>query len=105
MTAMLSMLLLGAVSWVFRIAFVTLLPAERLPARLQTGLEYLAPAVLAAIVAVELSSLVRDAEPLDAMVLLAAGSVIGLVAFHTRNLSLACALGVGVVLIVDYLPW
>ena len=70
MIALVSMLVLGAVSWVFRIAFITLLPAERLPARLQNDLEYLAPAVLAAIVAVELIALVRDAEPVDAVVLL-----------------------------------
>jgi branched-subunit amino acid transport protein len=100
MIALLSMLVLGAVSWVLRIAFITLLPADRLPARLKNRLEYLAPAVLAAIVAVELIALVRDAEPIDAVVLLAAGAAIGLVAFHTRNISIACALGVGAVLIL-----
>ncbi|WP_158291006.1 AzlD domain-containing protein [Kribbella antiqua] len=94
------MLLLGAVSWVLRIAFITLLPADRLPARLKSGLEYLAPAVLASIVAVELVALVRDAQPADAGVLLAAGAAIGIVAYRTRNVSIACALGVGVVLIL-----
>ena len=97
---MIAMLLLGAVSWVLRIAFITLLPAERLPARLRDGLEYLAPAVLASIVAVELVALIRDAQPADAAVLLAAGAAIGMVAYRTRNISIACALGVGVVLIL-----
>ncbi|TCO45607.1 branched-subunit amino acid transport protein [Kribbella antiqua] len=97
---MIAMLLLGAVSWVLRIAFITLLPADRLPARLKSGLEYLAPAVLASIVAVELVALVRDAQPADAGVLLAAGAAIGIVAYRTRNVSIACALGVGVVLIL-----
>jgi branched-subunit amino acid transport protein len=97
---MIAMLLLGAVSWVLRIAFITLLPAERLPARLRDGLEYLAPAVLASIVAVELVALVRDAQPADAAVLVAAGAAIGVVAYRTRNISIACALGVGVVLIL-----
>jgi branched-subunit amino acid transport protein len=97
---MIAMLLLGAVSWVLRIAFITLLPGDRLPARLRNSLEYLAPAVLAAIVAVELIALVRHAEPVDAVVLLAAGAVIGLVAYRTRNVSIACALGVGAVLIL-----
>jgi branched-subunit amino acid transport protein len=97
---MIAMLLLGAVSWVLRIAFITLLPAERLPARMKSGLEYLAPAVLASIVAVELVALVRDAQPADAGVLLAAGAAIGLVAYRTRNVSIACVLGVGVVLIL-----
>jgi branched-subunit amino acid transport protein len=97
---MIAMLLLGAVSWVLRIAFITLLPGDRLPDRLRNSLEYLAPAVLAAIVSVELIALVRDAEPIDAAVLLGAGAVIGLVAYHTRNVSIACALGVGAVLIL-----
>lgn len=100
MIALLSMLVLGAVSWVFRIAFITLLPADRLPARLHNHLEYLAPAVLAAIVAVELIALVRHAEPLDAVVLLAAGATIAVVAHRTRNISIACALGVAAVLIL-----
>jgi branched-subunit amino acid transport protein len=101
MTAGISMLALGAVCWVFRIAFVTLLPADRLPARLRASLEHLAPAVLAAIVAVELVGLVRNAPPADAMTLLAASAVIGVVAGLTRNLSIACALGLGLVLILD----
>jgi branched-subunit amino acid transport protein len=104
MTALLSMLVLGAVSWLFRIAFITLLPADRLPARLQKDLDYLAPAVLASIVAVELTDLVRGAPPVDALALLAAGAFIALVAYRTHNLSVACALGIGVVLGLDYLP-
>ena len=100
MNALLSMVLLGLVSWVLRIVFITLLPAP--PARLQSGLEYLAPAVLAAIVAVELVTLVRDARPVDGVVLLLAGAAIGLVAYRTRNLTIACALGVGVVLMLGF---
>jgi branched-subunit amino acid transport protein len=102
-TALAAMVALGAVSWVLRIAFITLLPADRLPARLREGLEYLAPAVLAAIVTVELVGLARDAEPLDAMALAAAGAAIGVVAYRTHNLSIACALGAGVVVILDFL--
>jgi branched-subunit amino acid transport protein len=101
MTAWMSMLALGAVCWVFRIAFVTLLPADRLPARFRASLEHLAPAVLAAIVAVELVGLVRSATPADALTLLAAGAVIGVVAGRTRNLSIACALGLGLVVVLD----
>jgi branched-subunit amino acid transport protein len=104
MNALIPMLILGAVSWLLRIAFVTLFPADRLPARLQNSLEYLPPAVLAAIVAVELVALIRDAEPVDATVLLAAGLTIGVIAHHTRNISVACGLGAAVVLVLDYLP-
>jgi branched-subunit amino acid transport protein len=42
------------------------LPADRLPARFQAGLEHLAPAVLAAIIATELVGLVAGAQPVDA---------------------------------------
>jgi hypothetical protein len=38
-----------------------------------------------------------------AMTLAAAGAAIGLVAYRTRNLSIACALGAAAVLILDYL--
>jgi branched-subunit amino acid transport protein len=101
MTALMSMLALGVVCWVFRIAFITLLPAERLPSRLQASLEHLAPAVLAALVAVEVVGLVRGAQPVDALALVAASVLIGVVAHRTRNLSIACALGLGVVLALD----
>jgi branched-subunit amino acid transport protein len=103
MTAWISMLALAAVCWILRIAFITLLPADRLPTSLRASLEHLAPAVLAAIVAVELVGLVRSAPPGDALTLLAAGAVIGVVAHRTRNLSIACALGLGLVLVLDLL--
>jgi branched-subunit amino acid transport protein len=102
MTVLLAFLALGAVSWVLRITFVTLVPADRLPARLRTGLDYLPPAVLASIVAVELTTLLADAEPLNATLLLAAAATIGWVAHRTHNLSLACILGVAAVLLLDY---
>jgi branched-subunit amino acid transport protein len=104
MTALLALLALGAVSWVLRITFVNLLPADRLPTRLRNGLEYLAPAVLSAIIAVELTTSIRNTDPLHATFLLVAGAGIGWVAYRTRNVSLACALGVGVVLLLDCLP-
>ncbi|MET9315864.1 AzlD domain-containing protein [Kribbella sp. NPDC003505] len=104
MTALLALLALGAISWVLRIIFITLVPADRLPARLRDGLEYLAPAVLSSIIAVELMRLVHDAESLDLTILLAGAATIGWVAHRTRNISLACGLGVAVVLILDYAP-
>ena len=101
---MIALLALGAASWVMRITFITLLPADRLPARVRYSLEYLAPAVLASIVAVELTAFVRDAEPVDVPILLGAAAVIGWTAHRTRNISLACGLGVVVVFLLDYAP-
>ena len=57
--------------------------------------------MLAALVAVEVVGLVRGTQPVDALALLAASVVIGVVAHCTRNLSIACALGLGVVLVLD----
>jgi branched-subunit amino acid transport protein len=101
MTALWSMLALGIVCWVFRIAFVMLLPAERLPDRIRSSLEHLAPAVLASIVAVHVVALVRHASPGSALTLLGAIAIIGVVAYRIRNLSIVCALGLGLVLVLD----
>ncbi len=101
MSALLSMLVLGVVSWVLRISFVTLLPAERLPAAVREALTHLAPAALAAIVVVELVDLARDAGPYDALPLVMAGALIGVLAYLTRNLTLACAAGLGLVVVLD----
>jgi branched-subunit amino acid transport protein len=101
MIALLSMLALGIVSWMFRIAFVMLLPAERLPDRVRSSLEHLAPAVLASIVAVQVVALVRHSSPGSALPLLGAIAIIGVVAYRIRNLSIVCALGLGLVLVLD----
>jgi branched-subunit amino acid transport protein len=101
MTALVSMLALGAVCWLFRIAFVTIVPAERLPRGMQASLEHLAPAVLAAIVAVDLVGLVRSGAPLRATTLILASILTGIVAYRTRNLSIVSALGLAVVLVLD----
>lgn len=101
MTALVSMLALAAVCWLFRIAFVTLLPAERLPAQLRSSLEYLAPAVLAAIIAVELVGLIRDTSADNALPLAAAVIVLALVARLTRSLTLVSATALLLVLALD----
>jgi len=101
MIALVSMALLAAVCWLFRVAFVTLVPAERLPTGLRAGLEYLAPAVLAAIVAVEVVGMLSHSTPGDALPLLAAVVVTGVVARLTRSLSIVSAVGLGLVLLLD----
>ena len=49
-----SLLVAAAITWLTRIAFITLLPADRLPAALRVGLEAAAPAVLGALAMVTL---------------------------------------------------
>ena len=101
MSALVSMVLLAAVCWLFRVAFVTLVPAERLPTGLRDSLAYLAPAVLAAIVAVEVVSMIGDATPGQALPVLAAVAVTGVVARLTRSLSIVSAVGLGLVLLLN----
>src|SRR5947209_12605173 len=72
MTELVVMLALGAVCWVFRIVFVLLVPASALPARVRRGLDHLAPAVLAGIAAVELTSTVGHGDLRSGLLALAA---------------------------------
>jgi branched-subunit amino acid transport protein len=101
MTELIVMGLLAAVCWIFRIAFITLVPAERLPAGLTRGLEFLAPAVLAAIAAVELVAVVRDGDLAGNAATAVAMAVVALVAYRWRNLSLTVAAGLVSIVIID----
>jgi branched-subunit amino acid transport protein len=49
-----SLVVAVAITWLTRISFITLLPADRLPTSLRVGLEAAAPAVLGALVVVTL---------------------------------------------------
>jgi branched-subunit amino acid transport protein len=105
MTAMIAMLALGAVCWVFRITFLALVPADRLPSRVSEGLEHLAPAVLAAIAAVEITDMLASANPSDGAGLVAGVIAVGLVAYRTRSLTTVALVGVAVVAVLDLMPW
>jgi branched-subunit amino acid transport protein len=99
MNTLLVMAALAAVCWVFRIAFIVLVPAERLPAGVRRGLGHLAPAVLAALVAVELLELLettKDSSPLAIWLVLVA-----VVVKLTRNMTVAVALALGAALAID----
>lgn len=92
--------LCGLVSWLLRIALIAILPARRLPDSLVAALDYVAPAVLAAVVAAELTDSI-GANPGDAVKVLLAATVIGLVAWRTRNLAATSVTGLLVVLLLD----
>ena len=94
---------LALVCWIFRITFVLLVPADRLPIGVQHGLTYLAPAVLAGIAAVELTGMVDTADPVGSLLGVGAMGVVGWVAHRFRNLSLTVAVGVVVILAIDLL--
>lgn len=100
-TAVLAMVGLAAASWVLRILFVALVPARQLPERVQEALGYLAPAVLAALVAVETASAMSGGDTLVALLLLLVVVIIVTVVRLTGSLLLAVAVGLGAALLLD----
>ena len=103
MTELIVLGLLAAACWIFRVAFIGLVPADRLPAGLTRGLEYLAPAVLAAIAAVEVVAVVRGGDLVGNAATAVAMAVVALVAYRWRNLSLTVAAGLVSIVIIDLL--
>ena len=100
-TPMVAMLLLGAVCWVFRIAFIVLVPAERLPARTQEALTYLAPSVLAALVAVELSGMTSAADVRGSALVLLTAVLVAAAVRMTGNLAFAMGVAAASVALID----
>lgn len=84
--------LAAAVTWLLRISFIALVPAARLPVRVQSALDDVAPAVMAALV---VSSLAHG-EGIAGLVLsdVAAALVAALVAWRTRHLAGTVVTGV-----------
>lgn len=103
MAELTTMALLAAACWVFRITFVLLVPAERLPTGFTRGLGYLAPAVLAGLVAVELMGAMTPRDPRGTILTLAAVGVVALVAWRFRSLTASVVVGVLAVIVIDLL--
>jgi branched chain amino acid efflux pump len=100
MTALLALTLGALATWLLRVGFVTILPADRLPVRLRRALPHVGPAVLAALV---ISSLAGTGGPAalftpsaQHVALLAAA----LVAVRFRNLAAPIAAALLVMLLV-----
>jgi branched-subunit amino acid transport protein len=102
-TALMAALLLAGLCWTLRALMVVMVPAERLPPSARDALDYLAPAVLASLVAAGLVGAVRDEEPLSALVVLGGMTVAALLARRTAGLALAVACGAMTALVVDLL--
>jgi branched-subunit amino acid transport protein len=102
-TTMAAMLLLGAICWLFRILFIVVVPAERLPEGVRDGLGHLAPSVMAALVAVELVGMTsRSSPPASALVLVTA-LVVGALVRATGSLILAIGAAAAAVAVIDLL--
>lgn len=95
-----AMLVLGALCWGMRVVFVLVIPADRLPDVVGQTLQYLAPAALASICAVEIMASVRGEDLMDGAASVGVVALALAVAVTTRNLSwTVLAGGVGVLLI------
>lgn len=92
MTALLMLTGGVLITWALRVAFITVVPAGALPARMQRALDDVAPSVMAAIVALQLVG--GHGEPAVLPLEAGAALVAGAVAWRTRNLGLTVILGV-----------
>lgn len=101
MTALLAMLALAIGSWVMRALFIVLVPAERLPEAVRESLTHLAPAVLAALVAVEVAGATHGLDLVGVLVMLGAVALAGVAARLTGSLGLAVFIGLGAALVLD----
>ncbi len=72
MTVMLTLLVLGVVTWGFRITFTALVPADRLPTAVRSRMDAVGTAAFAALVATELAGTSRVALPAAAAAVVAA---------------------------------
>jgi branched-subunit amino acid transport protein len=92
MSATIVLVLAAVTTWLLRISFITLVPAARLPDRVQGALDDVAPAVMAALVVSSLAhgQGVPGLVPSD----VAAALIAAAVAWHTRRLATTVVIGV-----------
>lgn len=92
---------LAASCWLFRVLFIVLVPAERLPPAAHRALGHLAPAVLAALVTVETDAAVRGADLLGGGFVVAALLLVALVVRRTRSLTWAIGVALAAAVLLD----
>jgi hypothetical protein len=76
-------------------------PAHTAAHQVHRGLDHLAPAVLAGIAAVELSSVLRHGDPGGSLLTLAAMTVVAGIAYRFGNLSLTVVAALAAVLVIE----
>lgn len=90
-----TLLLSGAVSWVLRVALITIIPACRFPEGVRRVLDAAAPAVMAAMVATSLAHQGGAVALVTPSPLLGATLISGVVAWWTRRLGFTVGAGIG----------
>jgi len=101
MTGFTPLLLLAAASWLMRLAFIVVLPAERLPRRVTRALSQVAPAVLAALVSVETLGVARIGAATVGLASLGCVAAIAAVAYWRPSLTVSASLGIAAALLID----
>jgi branched-subunit amino acid transport protein len=87
----------GAVSWAFRVAPITLLPAARLPATARRLLEHAAPAAIAAMVGAGIAGGLALPDLAARLPVLVGAAVAAVIAWRRRGLILPVVAGLVVV--------
>ena len=101
MTALAAMFALAGISWVFRVMFVVVVPASRLPDRVREALGHLAPAALAALVTVEVAATLPGSGTVTQLAILGCVVLVAVVARLTRSMALSMGVALAVVLVLD----
>ena len=101
MIPLLAMVGLAFVSWLMRALFIVLVPAGRLPQSLRDALTHLAPAVLAALVAVEVVGAARGLHGIQLAMLLGSVMLAAIAVKLTDSLGLAIGIGLGAAVLLD----
>ena len=83
----------GLISWVIRVAFITLVPSSRFPSVVRRAIEGIGPAAMAALIATELAHQVQ-AGGTQAAAALGAALIAGMVAWRTDRPSLTVVVGI-----------
>ena len=96
MSAVTVLLAVGAVSWLFRVAAITFLPAARLPSAARRLLDHAVPAALAAMVGAGIAGGAAVADLASRLPVLACAVVTAVLAWRMRGIVLPVMAGLAV---------
>jgi branched-subunit amino acid transport protein len=96
-----AMLVLAVVCWLFRVVFIVLVPAHRLPEVVRRALAHLAPSVLAALVAVETQASARQGSAATGIYVVGAVLLMAIVVRRTHSLLWAIGVGAAAAVLLD----
>ena len=101
MTGFAPIFLLAVGCWLLRVIFIVLIPGELLPPRVTSLLGQLAPAVLAALISVEITTAARGDNAGITVIGLACLTGIAIVARFRPSLTISAGLGLAAIALLD----